>query len=260
MMQTYFAQMNEDYINKHYPNRSVFSSVNKSNQKNGIGIYAFFGILMVISGLGTVWGIVTTMERIKEGEGDMLAPGLAIIGFFFVIFALSIFTIILTKRRNSLGADGLIKKSAKNSECNESEIREFELQAMASDSYILALTGKMKAVLSGQKNGVLTRDFIYLADFKNIVMKRCDIVGAFLVERTFYINGDKYTYTPVKYLTVTIVSNKNIQTLAETSIEAGKALLEMLKEQNPQIDTKNCSVIQEKEYHKYCKTMSFSHS
>ncbi|WP_313183211.1 hypothetical protein [Lacrimispora sp.] len=259
-MQTYFVQMNEDYISKYYPNRSVFSSVNKSNQKNGIGIYAFFGIFMVMSGLGTAWGIISTMESIKEGESDMVAPGLVIIGFFFVIFALSIFTIIFTKKRNSLGAEGLIKKSAKNSQYSESEIREFELQAMASDSYVLALTDKMKAVLSGQKNGVLTRDFIYLADFKNIVMKRCDIVGAFLVERTFYINGDKYSRKPVKYLTVTIVSNKNIQILAETSIEAGKGLLEMLQEQNPKIDTKNCSVIQEKEYNKYCKMMLPSHS
>lgn len=259
-MQTYFVQMNEDYISKYYPNRSVFSSVNKSNQKNGIGIYAFFGVLMVMSGLGAAWGIISTMERIKEGESDMIAPGLVIIGFFFVIFALSIFTIILTKKRNSLGTEGLIKKSSKNSQYNESEIREFELQAMASDSYVLALTDKLKAVLYGQKNGVLTRDFIYLADFKNIVMKRCDIVGAFLVERTFYINGDKYSRKPVKYLTVTIVSNKNIQTLAETSIEAGKALLEILQEQNPKIDTNNCSVIQEKEYNEYCKMMLPSHS
>lgn len=259
-MQSYFVQMNEDYINKHYPNRSVFSSVNKSNQKNGIGIYAFFGILMVMSGLGTVWGIVTTIGCIKEGESDMVAPGLFIIGFFFVIFAISIFTIRFTHKRNSLGAEGLIKKSAKNSECNESEIREFELQAMASDSFILALTGKMKAMLSGQKDGILTRDFIYLADCNNIVMKRSDIVGAFLVERTFYINENKYTRKPVRYLTITIVSNKCIQTLAETSIEAGKALLTMLQEQNPQIDTKNCSVIQEKEHNKYCKMMLSSHS
>ncbi len=259
-MQTYFVQMNEDYISKYYPNRSVFSSVNKSNQKNGIGIYAFFGILMVMSGLGTAWGIISTMERIKEGESDMIAPGLVIIGFFFVIFALSIFIIILTKKRNSLGTEGLIKKSAENSQYSENEIREFELQAMASDSYVLALTDKMNAALSGQKNGVLTRDFIFLADFKNIIMKRCDIVGAFLVERTFYINGDKYSRKPVKYLTVTIVSNKNIQTLAETSIEAGKALLEILQEQNPKIDTNNCSVIQEKEYNEYCKMMLPSHS
>lgn len=109
-MQSYFVQMNEDYINKHYPKRSVFSSVNKSNQKNGIGIYVFFGILMVMSGLGTAWGIVTTIGSIKEGESDMVAPGLFIIGFFFVIFAISIFTIIFTHKRNSLGAEGLIKK------------------------------------------------------------------------------------------------------------------------------------------------------
>lgn len=259
-MQTYFIQMNEDYINKHYPNRSIFSSINNSNKKIGIGIYALFGIFMVMSGLGTVWGVVTLMERIKEGESDIIAPGLFIIGFFFIIFAVSLFTIILTKKRNSLGAEGLIKKSAKISKYSENEIREFELQAMASDSYILNLTDKIKAALSGQKNGVLTRDFIYLADIKNIVIKRCDIVGAFLVERTLYVTENQYTQKPITYLTVSIVSNKGIQTLAETSIEAGKALLAMLQEQNPQIDTKDCSVMQEKEYNKYCKIMFFSHS
>jgi hypothetical protein len=213
-MQTYFSQMNEDYINKHYPDRSVFSAVNKANKKVGIGIYAFF--------------------------------------------AISLFVIVLTIKRNSLGAEGLIKKSAKNSQYSESEIREFERQAMASDSYILSLTGKIKAVLNGQKDGVLTRDFIYLADAKNIVMKRSNIIGAFLVERTFYITVNN-TRKCVNYLTVTLVSDKGIQTLAETSTEAGAALLAMLHEQNPQIDINNGSVMNEKEYGKYCKAKFLTH-
>lgn len=257
-MQTYFLQMNENYINKHYPDRSVFSSVNKSNQKAGIGIYAFLGILMIASGFGTVWAIVTTMGYVKDGESDMVAPGLAIIGFCFAILALSILGIVLTIKRNSLGVEGLIKKSAKNSQSSESEIREFERQAMASDSYILSLTGKIKAAMNGQRDGVLTRDFIYLADVKNIVMKRSDIIGAFLVVRTIYITVNN-TRKPVNYLTITLVSNKGVQTLAETDTESGTALLAMLQEQNPQIDTYNGGVMKEIEYNKYCKKMLSSH-
>ncbi len=257
-MQVQFSQMNEDYINKHYPDRSVFSAVNKANKKVGIGVYVFFAILMAASGYGTVWGILTTMEDMKNGESDMLSVGIVIIGFCFVVFALSLFVIVLTIKRNNLGAEGLIKKSAKNSQCSESDIREFERQAMTSDSYILSLTGKIKAVLNGQKDGVMTKDYIYLSDAKNIVMKRSDIIGAFLVERSYYITVNN-TRKLINYLTVTLVSDKGIQTLAETSFEAGEALLEMLREQNPQIDVNNGSVMTEKEYSKYCKAKFFNH-
>jgi hypothetical protein len=250
-MHTYFEQMNEEYINKHYPNRSIFASVYKTNKKTGIGIYFLFGIFLVLSGLGIAWSVGKLMEYIKDGESDMIAPGRVIVGFFIVIFILSIVSIIITIKRNSLGVEGLIKKSAKISGYNESEIHEFERQAMASDSYILALTGKITAALAGQKNGVLTRDFIYLGNLKNIIMKRCDLAGAFLVERTIYINGSNNTRKPIVYLTVTIVSNKRIQTFAETSLEAGKALLTMLQEQKPEIDTNDFMVMKETEYNKY---------
>lgn len=243
--------MIEDYRNKHYPS-GIFSSVNKSNQKRGIALYVFFGIFLIASGYGTVWAFMRTMKFSKSGESDMVHGGIAITGFFLVVFLISLLTVTITIKRNSLGTEGIIKKSAKKSGYSESEIHEFERQAMASDSYILALTGKIKAVVSGQKDGILTRDYIYLADAKNIVLNCCDIKGAFLVERTIYITVNNVSQ-PVQYLTITLISHKGIQTLAETSMEAGRALLVMLQEKNPQIDTKNGIVIKEKEYNKYCK-------
>lgn len=252
-MQTFFTQMNEEYINKHYPKRSVFAAVNKSNKKNGVGVNILCGIFVLMFGAGIVWSIGRLLEYKEAGESDMMSTGFVILGFFIVMLVLSLVPIIITIKRNSLGAEGLIKKSAKISEYSESIIREFDRQALESDSYILALTSKIKAVLIGQRNGVLTRDFIFLADAKNIVMKRSDLVGAYLVARTVYTNGNSNIRTPLEYLTVSIISNKGIQTLAETSLEAGKALIAMLKEQNPELDTNDSEVMKETDYNKYWK-------
>ncbi len=251
-MQTYFEKMNESYIDKHYPERSVFSSINKSGQKNGIAVYVFFGIFTLISGAAMIWSIMNLAELMKEGESDMLASGLIVIGVCFLFFAVSLFVIILTAKRNRAGVEGLIKKSAKNSGCSESEIREFERQAMASDSYILKLMGTAKAVMAGSRDGVLTRDFIYLDNVKHIIMKRSDIIGALLVQRTYYISVGN-SRKAVNYLTATLMSNKGIEASAEVSIEAGKALLDMLKEENSRIDVNDFNVMNEKEYTKYCK-------
>jgi len=251
-MQTYFEKMNESYIDKHYPERSVFSSINKSGQKNGIGVYVLLGAFALMTGAAMIWSIKNLMEFMKEGESDMMAPGLTIIGICFLLFAVSLFGIIITAKRNRAGVEGLIKKSAKNSGCSESDIREFERQAMASDSHILKLMGTAKAVLTGSKEGILTRDFIYLDNVKHIIMKRSDIIGALLVQRTYYISVGN-SRKAVNYLTATLISNKGIDTLAEVTIEAGKALLDLLKEENSQIDVNDFNVMNEKEYTKYCK-------
>lgn len=254
MMEPYFKQMNEAYIDKHYPKKSVFSAVSAGNKKAGAGVYIFFGILLVFFGAAGIFTLAMTAKLAADGDSDTASIGIIIGLVCLAVCALSIWMIVLTKKRSGLDAGQLIKKSAGTSMMGESEIREFESQAMASDSYILSLTGKVNAVMAGQKDGILTRDYIYLADPSMAVMKCRDILSAVLVERIIFINVNKRR-KPVHYLCIQLVSKQGVRSQAETDLEPGKALIGMLLEKNPGIDTAGGAVIQEKEYEAYIKKL-----
>lgn len=206
-METYFKQMNEAYIDKHYPGKSVFSAVSTSNKKNGIGVYIFFGIVLVFFGGLGVMSLAMTARFAADGESDMVSTGIVIALVCLAVCILSIWMIVLTKKRSGLDGSQLMKKSAGTSMLSESDIREFDRQAMASDSCILNLTGKIKAAMAGQKDGILTRDYIYLADPAMTVMKRDDILSAVLVERVMYINVNN-SRKPVHYLCLQLASRQ----------------------------------------------------
>lgn len=254
-MESSFAPMSEEYRNKRYPEGSVFSAYHKASKKGGAFIYIFMGIFFILFGVGTVVCTIVLIESIMAGENDMIGPGIFAVCFFLVIAAVCLFSIIITRKRAIGGVEGIVKSSAKNSACDESEIREFERQAMASDSRILALTAGYKAALNGQRDGILTRDYIFLADNQNIVMKFSDIVGAFLVHRVIYINVNNKSKR-IDSLTISLVSNKNVQTFVDASAEKGSELLSILLGKNPQIETRGGSVIEEKEFDKYCKALA----
>lgn len=256
-MESYFAPMNEEYTSKHYPDGSVFSTIHKKSKKSNLAFYIFFAPFLLIFAVGAIFSTKRLIETVMAGENDMISVGVFAVCFCLVMFAICLFSVLLTKKRSAGGAEGLIKKSAKNSACDESEIREFERQAMASDSLILALTAKYKAALNGQRDGILTRDYIFLADNLNIVLKYSDIVAAFLVHRVIYITVDNKS-KQIDSLTISLVSNKNVQTFVDTSAEAGTALLSFLLNKNPHIETKGGNVIQEKEFAAYCKEIAVS--
>lgn len=253
-MKSYFVPMSEEYRNKHYPDNSVFSAIFKLSKKGSIFSFIFFTLFFFVFAAGTIMCTIVLIETVMAGENDMIGPGIFAVCFFLVMSVACVLPIVLTKKRAAGGVEGLIKKSAKNSACEESEIREFERQAMASDSFILALTAKYKAALNGQRDGILTRDYIFLADNLNIVLRYSDIVGAFLVHRVIHINVNNKS-KQIDSLTISLVSNKNVQTFVDTSAEAGTELLSILLEKNAQIETNGGKVMQEKEFDTYCKEM-----
>lgn len=251
-MEAYFALMSEDYRAKHYPDGSVFSTIHKTSRKNGIGIYIFFAPFLALTAAGALFSAKQLMETVLAGEKDMISVGVFALCLCLVGFAACLLPVVLTKKRGALGAEGLAEKSAKNSACNESDIREFERQAMASDSCVLALTAKHKAALNGQRDGILTRDYVFLADNRYIVLKCSDIAGALLVERIIYVMTGNVN-TPIHSLTISLVSHQNVQTFMDASAEAGTALISLLLERNPSIETMGGRVIQEKEWDRFCK-------
>lgn len=246
-METYFKKMEEAYIRKHYPKRSVFAAIDKSNKKNQGSNFIVLVIMLVLMAALTVFGITRTMEYQASGESDMIKIGMIISAVGFILSVLMIGLMVLTVKRSRMGAETLLKKCAKDSGLKESELREFEGQAMASDSYILKLTGKINGAIGGQKDGILTRDFVYLGDSSQIVMRCSNVISAILVDMVIYITVNK-TRKTVHYLGIRLVSEQGIQATAETTKEAGMALQAMLREKNPQLDTGDGVVMSEKQH------------
>lgn len=253
-MESNFVAMNETYKRKHFPDELVFAAIQKKSKKMGIGIYFFFVPFMIISIVGAIYSTKLLIETVSAGDEEMISVGIFSVCACLVFFLITLLPVIMTKKRNSMSTEAFIRSVAKNSACNEREILKFERQAMSFDSYILSLTEKYKAVLNGQRDGILTKDYIYLADNNSIVLKFSDIVGAFLVERITTVMANNKSKR-IHSLTISLVSNKNVQTYVDTSIEAGTELLAILLEKNPQIETRGGSVIQEKEFDQYCKKL-----
>ena len=127
-----------------------------------------------------------------------------------------------------------------------------ESQALAADSCILNLAGKVNAALSGARDGILTKDYIYLADGNNTVIRRSHIMCALLEDCVIYTTVNKKR-TPMHYLNILIVSDKGVRASAETTKEAGRALQALLLEQNSNIDIRDGSVLTEKGCEEYIK-------
>lgn len=252
-MNEYFQTMNEAYIDKHYPNRSIFESVAKSTKKAGIAVYFFFGILLAGSLAGLLWSINAINTYKLNGEMDMVSVGTVICIVFAVFALLSVLMIALTIWRGKRNSEDWLKKSAENSKLSESELREFERQAMASDSYILKLLNSVNAAVAGRKDGILTREYIYLAD-SNLTVIRCeDLINACLVDTVIYV-GPQKNRKAVHALQIQLRSKHGVESFAEVSPEAGKALTQLLLQKYPTIDICDGNVMTEREYDKYKKT------
>lgn len=251
-MSEYFRKMDEAYINKHYPTRSIFEAVVKTTKRVGIGVYIFFGLILAGSLAGLTWSINAWITYKQSGDTEMADVGIIICIFFAVLALISVLVIIITIRRGKKGAADWLKKSAKNSRLSEAEIQEFERQALSPDSYILKLLDSLNAMMSGGKDGILTKDFIYLADTNLTVMRCKDLIAACLVKYSIYV-GDQQHRKPVNCLGIRLLSRNGAESFAEVSVEAGPALLELLSKEYPAINTFGGQVMTEKEYEKYKK-------
>lgn len=84
-------------------------------------------------------------------------------------------------------------------------------------------------------------------------MKHDDIQYACFVQRILRINVNKRMRS-VPYLTITLASKQGTIMYAETDMERGTMLIDLLLEKNPNIDTNHKQVLTEKEFNKYIKS------
>ena len=71
-MADYFSKMNEDYVQKHFPDGSVFKGTMKTVKRGSAIGFVLFGLFFAGALYGLVWGIRRTLQFISDGEDDML--------------------------------------------------------------------------------------------------------------------------------------------------------------------------------------------
>ena len=253
-MADFFSKMNDDYARKHFPEGSVFEGAMKTVKRRSIGGLFFFGLFFAAALYGLVWGIRRTLKFMAEGQDDMLSVGIVICGFFGVIVLVCLLVLVLLIKGSRKKRGDYIADSAKHSKLPVSEIEEFERQAAASDCYILKLTAGLDRMLSNatNKDGLLTRDYIYLADPAQTVMRVDSLKACCFSDYTYYIDTGKQ-HKKIHCLAICLVAANGVSVLSDTTEEAGRALMAIIKERNSTVDTNEGKVLPEDALDSYKK-------
>lgn len=239
-------KMSEEYKSKHYPQGSVMEKAAAENRRGNV-ILAVMAAL-VSAGLGWLifWLASLTMDHRAQGNDDSAQMGVIFIAVIGVILALCLFGLVFAIRHIKDGKDMAIRKAAKFSQLTEDEVREFDRQAMQSDSSVFRLAGKVSAAMSGQKDGILTRDYIWLGAVQNCILKREDIVGACLYWSYYYVNRKR-----ISNLNLALLSRNGVTASAETQEEAARELLQTLREAHPAIQVQEGTLKEGKEFDRW---------
>lgn len=253
-MTDFFSKMDEDYAQKHFLNGSVFEGATKTVKRRGKVGVVIIGVWLIAALYGLVWAVGRLREFLSDGQDDMLGVGIVICAFFgLLVLVFGILILFMIKGIRQKRED-YIRDSAKKSKLPVSEIEAFERQAVASDCYILELTAGLDRVLSNatNKDGLLTRDYIYLADPSQTVMRVEDVRACCFSDYTYYINiGNRSK--KIHCLAIYLIASNGVSVLSDTTKEAGQALMAILKERNNTIDTNDGKVLPEGELDAYKK-------
>ena len=255
-MTDFFPRMNEEYAQKHFPNGSVFEGAMKTVKHRSI-LGVVFSVLCAAGALWLLmWSIGRTIDLMSNGRDDMLGISIGFCVFFGILFLVFLLLLISLIKESRKKHDDYITKSAKNSKLTVSEIETFEQQAVASDCYILKLTAGLDRILSNatNKDGLLTRDYIYLADPSQIVMRVNDLKACCFGDYTYYINTGKH-HKKIHCLVIHLIASNGISVLSDTTEAAGQALMTLLKERNNAIDTNDGKVLPERDFDNYKKSI-----
>lgn len=253
-MTDFFSKMTEEYAQKHFPDGSVLTSALKTVKRRSAGGFIFFGLFLAAALYGLVWSIGRTRELMAGGEEDMLSVSMVICGFFAVIILVCLIVLFVLIKTSLQKQDDYIASSAKHSKLPVSEIEAFERQAVASDCYILKLTSGLDRALSNgtNKDGLLTRDYIYLADPAQTVMRVDSLKACCFSDYTYYIDTGKH-HKKIHCLAICLIASNGVSVLSDTDEKAGRALMAILKERNSAIDTNDGNVLPEGELDGYQK-------
>lgn len=253
-MTEFFTKMNEAYAQKHFPDGSVFTSAAKTLKKRSIAGVIMIGLFVAAGLWGLVWAIGRTMDFIAQGRDDMLGVCIVFCVFFAAValgFLALLIYILKPARQNR---EDYIASSAKQSQLPVSEIEAFDRQAMGSDCYILRLTQGLDRALSNATNsdGLLTRDYIYLADPAQTVIRVDSLKACCFSDYTYYVSvGNRQK--KVHNLAIYLLAANGVSVRSDTTEKAGQALMALLQQRCVDIDTNGGKVLPEGDVDEYSK-------
>ena len=225
-----FERMNESYREKKYPQGSVFARSMGKNRTNSIILMVMLLILTAAIGAGLVYFFSLIRYHQEAVHSEEVTVGFVFVAIFAVLLALCLLGLYFCFKNVGKGVDAMIAASAKRSGLSEEDIRAFDQQALQSDSYILKLKNAVSAAMANQSDGILTRDYLWLGDGANQIMRRADMVGACLYQWSYYVKRKR-----IWCLSVSIVDRQNKVITAEVSPESGAALLGLLHRTQPEL-------------------------
>jgi len=244
-MDQYLPVMTEQYRRKYY-SEGIFHAIHKNTAKISWMVYIFFGVVLA----GSIYGMNFTIRREAEnrlnGQGDATVVGV-ILAFFGLLALISLAVIILSVVRHLKGAERLKAQCAKENGYTVEEINQFEHQALETESRVIDLLGKVAKATSGQEDGIITRDYIFLTLSRNVLIRLSDLKAACLLTQVISAGKGRHT-TGVEYLLVGLMGKNGASVVAECTRESGTALIEYLKEKCPGLNTAGDRVLENSEY------------
>ena len=242
-MKEYFPLMTEEYRQKHYPD-GVFDRIRRNTATVSILVYLFMGVVFVGGGYLTVW----CLKKLDDFRAaDLFGFGIFMTVFCALFALIALACIIISVRRHLRGAETWKERCAKEGGYTVADMEEFERQALATDSRVLCLVDPAKKVLEGQEDGILTRDYIALLLNTPTILKLSDIGTACLVEQKVQM-GKGTSRVGVPYLSIALLGKNGTRVIAECSKESGPALLALLKERVPDLDTADDAILDRADY------------
>jgi len=237
-----FTPMTTERIQKRYSNG--YLNTMEKNGKSGGKILVVIGAIMAAIGVVIGYGLIRfSLVTLSEGHNDDI-PTMIFFGFLCLVFLVpSVLLIRLGRKRKGMDANDWLQTMVDASDYPESIIREFSSQVPQGDSFFFDLLGETPAF------GILTRDYIFFENGQFCVIKRSDIIGAYLVNLPD-VGGVGNKIKTVYRLHVAIFSNHNTNTITRASQKRAEQLIAMLTEKHPEIDTAGGRVISDKEYDK----------
>jgi len=244
-----FEQMNENYCDKYYPKGSVYEKLNAEHKRGSVVLALFLVLMGCFFGTVLIWVISRIVDDMRDGNTDLqiLLIVLAVVGIPFLLCVLGLVYAVKNYRK---GAEVRIKKSMELSGLSEAEAREFDRQAMQSDSYILKFKDGLAAKVAAEKDGILTRDYLWMGSTTGLIVKREDIIAACFYKWSYYAGKKK-----IWCQSVAVLTRQDKMSSAEATSERGQAFIELLVQANPSIYVEKKLLSEGKEYDNWRKEL-----
>ena len=155
-------QMNEQYREKRFPQGSVLIRSNEKTRKSSKVLLVLVALLELLLAAGEVYFLSLIRYHKEAGHAEQVTIGWVFFGVLALFFLLLLWAMTKLVKNAKAGPEATIAACAKHNGLSEEEVREFDRQALRSDSYILKCAGAVSAAMANQTDGLLTRDYLWL--------------------------------------------------------------------------------------------------